>query len=85
MKKTYKVKYKHGLVGDAIVVASNRNEAIKEAYALCLYYISSIPLNFKMSDIIQSIEPTDINPGAPGYKYRAVVEVENLSESFENT
>lgn len=84
MKKTYKVKYKHGLVGDSIVVASNRREAIKEAYALCLFYTCSIPSNFKMSDIIQSIEPTDINPGTPGYQYRAVVEVENLSESFEN-
>jgi dimeric dUTPase (all-alpha-NTP-PPase superfamily) len=85
MKKTYKVKYKHGLVGDSIVVASNRRDAIKEAYALCLFYTCSIPLNFKMSDIIQSVEPTDINPGTPGYQYRAVVEVENLSEFVENT
>jgi hypothetical protein len=84
MKKKYKVKYKHGLVGDAIIVASNRREAIKEAYALCLFYTNCIPSNFKISDIIQSIELTNINPGAPGYRFRAVAEVENLSESFEN-
>jgi hypothetical protein len=85
MKKTYKVKYKHGLVGDAIIVASNRREAIKEAYALCLFYTNCISSNFKISDIIQSVEPTDINPGTPDYRSRAVVEVENLSESVEKT
>jgi hypothetical protein len=80
MKKAYMVKYRHGLVGDAVVMAKDRDEAIREAYSLCLFRTSCIPENFKPADVIESVEPTDVSPGDCRYVSRPIAENVKMSD-----
>ena len=76
-KNAYKVIYKHGLVGDSIVMAFDKNEAIKEAISFCRFNTSSIPSDYGPSDIIKSIYPIDMaSDEARNCQYRPVTEYE---------
>ena len=74
MKNTYKVRFKYGLLGEALVTALDENEAAREAYSLCVYNSAFIPKGYSAKDIVESVELTDLHPGIPGYAYRPVVE-----------
>lgn len=77
MKNTYIVKYRHGLVGRAMVVASDMDEARREAVSYARFTTACIPYGYKTDDIVESIEPAgDVPLGAWGYGYRPTVQLE---------
>ena len=77
MKSAYIVNYKHNLAGRAMVVASDMDEARREAVAYARFTTACIPDWYKTDDIVESIEPAgDIPLGAWGYGYRPTVQLE---------
>lgn len=77
MKSAYIVKYKHGLAGRAMVVASDMDEARREAVSYARFTTTCIPDWYKTDDIVESIEPAgDVPLGAWGYGYRPTVQIE---------
>lgn len=76
-KNAYKVIYKHGFVGDSIVMAFNKEEAIKEAISFCRFRTSCIPSDYGPDDIIKSIYPIDMTSAeAHNCQFRSVTEYE---------
>ena len=76
MKSAYIVKYKHGLVGRALVVASDMSEARREAISYARFTTACIPNGYKTDDIVESIEPAgDVPFGARGYGCRPTVQL----------
>ena len=60
-----------------MVVASDMDEARREAMAYARFTIACIPDWYKTDDIIESIEPAgDVPLGAWGYGYRPTVQLE---------
>lgn len=77
MKSAYIVNYRHNLAGRAMVVASDMDEARREAVAYARFTTACIPDWYKTDDIVESIEPAgDIPLGAWGYGYRPTVQLE---------
>lgn len=77
MKSAYIVKYRHGLAGRAMVVASDMDEARREAVSYARFTTACIPDWYKTDDIVESIEPAgDIPLGTRGYGYRPTVQLE---------
>ena len=77
MKSAYIVKYKHGLVGRALVVASDMSEACREAISYARFTTACIPNCYKTDDIVESIDPAgDVPLGAWGYGYRPTVQLD---------
>lgn len=77
MKSAYTVKYKHGLVGRAMVVASDMDEARREAISYARFTTACIPSWYKTDDIVESIELTkDIPLGEWSYGYRSTVQLD---------
>lgn len=81
MKSAYTVKYRHGLVGRAMVVASDMDEARREAVSYARFTTACIPDWYKTDDIVESIEPAgDVPLGAWGYGYRPTVQLETRED-----
>lgn len=60
-----------------MVVASDMDEARREAVAYARFTTACIPYGYKIDDIVESIEPAgDIPLGAWGYGYRPTVQLE---------
>lgn len=77
MKSAYIVKYKHGLCGRAMVVASDMDEARRKAVSYARFMTACIPDWYKTDDIVESIEPArDVPLGTWGYGYRPTVQLE---------
>ena len=77
MKNTYIVKYRHGLVGNAMVTASDMDEARREAVSYARFTTACIPVWYKINDIVESIEPAgDVPFGMRGYGCRPTVQLE---------
>ena len=77
MKSAYIVKDKHGLVGRALVVASDMDEARREAISYVRFTTACIPNGYKTDDIVESIELTEDLPlAAWGYGYRPTVQLD---------
>lgn len=77
MKNIYIVKYRHGLVGNAMVAASDMDEARSEAVSYARFKTTCIPAWYKIDDIVESIEPAgDVPFGARGYGCRPTVQLE---------
>jgi len=80
MKTPYIVKYRHGLAGRAMVVASDLDEARREAVAYARYTTTCIPDWYRTDDVVESVEPAgDVPLGSPGYGYRPVSQFETRS------
>lgn len=78
MKSAYIVKYRHGLCGRAMVVASDMDEARREAVSYARFTTACIPDWYKTDDIVESIEPAgDVPLGAWGYGHRPTVQTES--------
>ena len=77
MKNTYIVKYRHGLVGNAMVTALGMDEARREAVSYARFATACIPERYKIDDIVESIEPAgDVPFGTRGYGCRPTVQLE---------
>lgn len=74
LKNIYKVKFRHGLVGDALVTAFDEEEAVREAFSLCRFTSTCVPRGYGPRDVIESIEPAGDCSGKWGYSYRPVSE-----------
>jgi len=75
LNPSYKVTFKYGLVGPSIITATDMDDAVKEAFSLCRFFTACIPDGYGPNDVIETIEPTDIRPGAPGYTCRSTAEL----------
>lgn len=74
-KNVYIVRYRHGLAGKAMVVASDVDEAKREAVAYARFAVMCIPEDFGVDDVVESVEPAgEIPLGAAGYGYRPTVQ-----------
>lgn len=83
MKSAYIVKYRHGFGRRAMVVASDMDEARREAVSYARFTTACIPDWYKTDDIVESIEPAgDVPLGAWCYGYRPTVQLETR-EGFE--
>lgn len=76
MKHIFVVKYRHGLLGESTVVASDMAEARREAIATCRFFTACIPDGFRFEDIVESIEQAGPNAtvGGFGRQSRATVQ-----------
>lgn len=77
MKNAYIIKYKHRLAGHTMVVASDIDEARREAVSYARFTTACIPGWYKIDDIVESVEPVgDVPLGMCGYGYRPTVQLE---------
>lgn len=77
MKSTYTVKYRNGIAGKAMVVASDVDEARREAVSYARFTTECVPDWYGIDDIVESVEPAGMAAtGAAEYGYRPVVQLE---------